>query len=154
MASSPLMSMSVRGVAGVRHRLEELAGRAGNPRAVWPLIIKELTDMEKARFDSSGFGSWPKLADSTIEWKKRLGQDSNHILYVTGALERSLTSLRGPGAVRTTTNEGIRFGTSVFYARFHQYAKRLPRRRLLDTDLALRARITKILERYIVGHGA
>jgi hypothetical protein len=57
-------------------------------------------------YDSAGDGTWPQLAESTIQRKASQGfAEPERILYAEGNLYESATSPSGPYSFRTTTGQ-------------------------------------------------
>jgi hypothetical protein len=95
----------------LQHRLEEPGGGFAS-------AANYLRGREARRFASRGDGSWPPLAKSTVRRK-----GNARMLYLTGALERSLTTSES-GNVERISGQTMTFGTSLFYGRF--VAKKRP----------------------------
>jgi hypothetical protein len=103
-------------------------------------------------FESHGRGTWPPLANATREIKAKRGQ-SQQPLVATGALRRSLEVKRGRGATRSATKTRMRFGTTVWYARFHYFVshsvpQRIP---LIILDQRARRRMVLDVRNYMLG---
>jgi hypothetical protein len=117
------MQLTVR-VAGA-----ELAGklftrtgqRLENPEPGLRLVADHLRKVESEQFASRGgrTGGWPELDPDTIRQK-----GSSEVLVATGELMRSLTRRGAAGSKEQITNEGLLFGTTLYYARF--VSKRRP----------------------------
>lgn len=73
-------------------------------------------------------------------------------MRASGALYRALTAQQARGGVRRRAKTQLRFGTSIFYARFHEKGEGLPKRPLLTVSQQLERRIARTLERF-VAHG-
>jgi phage gpG-like protein len=129
--------------------LESIGGRGADARPAWPMVTALMRADTSERFDKQGEGAWPPLAASTVEKKKRLGQNPK-IMRVTDALYRSLTVKRGRGALRRGTKTQMRYGTTVYYSRFHQEGQGgVPKRPLVMVDADLEKRIVRALEQYV-----
>jgi phage gpG-like protein len=128
--------------------LNSIGGRGADARPAWPAIFKLMQADTGQRFDRGGEGDWQKLAEATIDAKARKHQDPR-IMRASGALYKSLTGDRGRGALRRKSRYQLTYGTSVFYARFHQLGKGVPKRELITVDAALARRIVDALERYV-----
>jgi phage gpG-like protein len=130
-------------------RLLQLGERAADMRPVKPLLDPVFHEDEQHRFDMDGPG-WRPLAAATRELKKQHGWDAR-ILRRTGELERSLTQ-RGEELEpsRMGPRDELAFGTTVPYARFHQYGQGVPRRELINLMPRTVERMTAISQDYIV----
>lgn len=122
--------------------LTEMGIRARDVRKVSTRVRKIYRRAEKQRFDTRGPG-WAPLAESTVERKAR-GNLDPRILRARGDLYDSLVKSRAEHQVNVKRPDSFRFGTSVPYARYHEYAKRIgggqrmPNRELVglsETDL-------------------
>lgn len=122
--------------------LTEMGVRAKDVRKVSTRVRKIYRRAEKQRFDTRGPG-WAPLKPSTVERKARANADPR-ILRARGDLYDSLVKTRAEHQVNVKRSDSFRFGTSVPYARYHEYAKkmggpqRMPNRELVglsETDL-------------------
>src|SRR4029453_2130953 len=75
-----------------------MASRIDDWRPFWPEIAAVFYVGEAARFDSEGYGTWPKLSDGYRKWKMK-NYPGEKTLSLTGDLRRSLTSQFNPNAV-------------------------------------------------------
>lgn len=96
-------------------------------------------------FKSSGRPPWKQLKTSTAVWKARHGYS---VLPLTrsGQLRRSITY--------RVDSTRLQIGTSVPYARFHQYGapgRNLPKRRFLLFQNDDVKKINKLIAEYITG---
>ena len=103
--------------------LTEMGVRAKDVRKVSTRVRKIYRRAEKQRFDTRGPG-WAPLAQSTIERKARGNMDPR-ILRARGDLYDSLVKSRAENQVNVKRPDSFRFGTSVPYARYHEYAKKM-----------------------------
>ena len=145
-----VFGLTTTGTQEAAAALNSIAGRGADARPAWPSIFKLMQGDTEHRFDSQGLGRWPALAAVTQETKARKHQDPR-VMRVTGALQKSLTADRARGALRRKSRYQLRYGTSVFYARFHQKGVRgkLPERVLIDVDATLTKRIVDSLEVWV-----
>jgi phage gpG-like protein len=127
--------------------LNSIGGRGADARPAWPSIFKLMQADTAERFNRDGEGDWQRLAEATIDAKARKHQDPR-IMRASGALYKSLTGDRARGALRRKSRYQMRYGTTVFYARFHQMGKGVPKRELITVDAALTRRIVDALESY------
>lgn len=128
--------------------LNSIGGRGADARPAWPSIFKLMQADTSERFAHGGEGDWQRLAKETVESKARKRQDPR-IMRASGALFKSLTADKGRGALRRKSRYQLTYGTSVFYARFHQTGKGVPKRELITVDAALARQIVDALERYV-----
>lgn len=128
--------------------LESVGGRGADARPAWPTIFGLMQVDTKERFDTRGAGKWDALADATVETKARKHLDPR-IMRARGALERSLVADRGRGALRRKSRYQMRYGTTVFYAQFHQEGHGVPKRLLIDVNANMQTLIVRALERWV-----
>jgi hypothetical protein len=109
--------------------LRRLVVRAGEPRREFESLLDQLIEAERLRFAGTG-ARWRKLAPSTVREKARLGLDPRPMSR-TGQLRDSL-SVKGNPRMRVKIGPGwLRFGTTVWYARFHQRGAGVPKRTVI-----------------------
>lgn len=83
---------------------------------------------------------WPPL-----KRPRKKGRSGEKPLRDTGVLMASLSAGR-PGSISEVTPQGLRFGTSVAYASFHQRGTRtIPRRRFLGVGVELRRKMDAVV---------
>lgn len=101
-------------------RLEAMDNAAKDFRVVFQWARAELAKANAANFSASGLpvGGWSPLKPKYAAWKSR-NFPGAPIMVQGGALRRDLSTLRGPANdIRRTS---AKFGTSIEYAKFHQY---------------------------------
>jgi phage gpG-like protein len=148
-AAAPQLQVEVVGEQVAAERLLQVGERAADVRPVKPQLDPLFRRDEEARFAADGPG-WTALKDSTVALKQAQGWDAR-ILRRTGELERSLTSRTA--ALEVTLSGGrdeLAFGTSVPYARYHQYGEGVPKRELIDLSPRTVAAMTETVQGYIV----
>lgn len=75
-------------------------------------------------------------------------------MVATGALLKSLTVERGRGARRSATKRQMKFGTSVYYGKFHEKGESVPQRRILvPLDTRTRRRMVTDVRDHMLGKG-
>jgi len=152
--AGPQVSLDIRTKGdGQAAKLIYMLGKRGeDPRPAFRQIIEDLRIAEDRWYETDGSGSWPGLAEATIEKKKRLGQPLTP-LVASGDLRRSLEVKRGRGATRSATKTRMRFGTKIWYARFHRLgSKPVPKRDpLLPVDARSRRRMVQDVRDYMLG---
>jgi hypothetical protein len=148
-----------KGDEAVARLLHGLAHDAADPRPAFRQIAEELAIGEGAWFASDGAGTWPALAEATIREKQQKGYPPE-TLVATGKLKRSLIVRSGSSSRRTITARGMRYGTRVPYAIYHQRARtgysKLPSRPpMLPVSRPTRRRMVRDVRDYLmrnVGH--
>ena len=139
----------------VSRSLLRLAGRAGDLEPAMESIVRQIRDGEERQFDTQGgygSGGWPALAESTKAFKARNNLDPR-ILHATGELRRSLTS-DSAGGFAVTRSDGLDFGTTVPYAKFHQAGgPNLPQRRPAQFPEQDRRQWVKTIQDHVLGTG-
>ena len=135
-------AITVHGAKEAALDINQLGSRAINYPAMAERLSPVFSSIGSERFSSEGFGSWPPLAEST---KRRWG--SHQILRLTGTLRSTLV-----GADATdTAPSGIRYGTDLRYAVFHQEGRGVPLRDMIDLSMPQRERLAKTIETYLMG---
>jgi hypothetical protein len=130
-------------VTGVTKTVEDfltLQHRLSEPRVGFESVADYLRGREARRFASRGDGRWPPLRENTVQRKGH-----SRVLYLTGALQRSLTG-KGRGSVQRISGQTMTFGTSLFYARF--VAKKRP---LFNTTSTDRRQASNRFMHYLLG---
>ena len=102
------------------------------------------TDFQVKRLGGTGLDgiSWPALAESTLERRRRSGRTDEEILIETTALLVSLAAgiadvpSGSPGQVFRLEPDGITVGSAIPYAEFHQAGipGRMPARHIVPSD--------------------
>jgi phage gpG-like protein len=110
----------VRGDEQAERLLGRLARRLedGTPQLLG--LVDQLIEAEQERFAGRGI-RWRRLAPSTSRQGRRP-------LVLTGELMRSLTVRGYRGQIVEVRPGQLRFGTRVYYARFHQKGEGVPKR--------------------------
>jgi phage gpG-like protein len=136
--------ITTQGVDQAAKRFSKLARNAGTMEVAFASISEEM-----AAANERTWGRGVKLAESTLAQK---AQDGTEPLVKTGRLKRSLTSKgHAEGAIREITPAGMKFGTSVFYARFQQYGtKTMPKHKVLKFSPKVRLFIKEQLRHHLM----
>lgn len=136
----------VRELIGIGDRAVDLA----------PAMDPVMATMRRAltrQFDSQGVhgsGGWAPLAPATVARKRARGLDPR-ILHATRRLRDSLTERGHRDEVAVARHDGADFGTTVPYARHHQFGtSRMPRRRPVQLPEVDRRQIVRIIQRFVV----
>ncbi len=138
------LELAITGDHEAAKRLQRIGDRAVDARPVFREITQLLVGYERKRFDLEGPG-WEPLSPSTVARKARLGQPPTPMV-ATGALERSLTSLGGANQRLEVERDEMVFGTTLFYARFHQKT-----RPVVGVSGSQKGAISRRLKKFIVG---
>lgn len=108
-----------------------------------------LADGERDAFASQqtpGGEAWAALAASTVKKKGHAV-----ILFETGKLRDSLSTVGGPGNINAVSERGSLFGTDVEYSLFHTTGtKRMPQREHVGTNDAAVDRLAASVADYAV----
>lgn len=111
------LRVALRGISEVQHHLRETGENATDLQPAFRHIAQVIAGTEEKRFASHPFAP---LRDSTIRRKQRAGMSQpTKPLVGTGRLRASLTRLHDPDQVLDVTPTLLRFGSRLFYARFH-----------------------------------
>jgi phage gpG-like protein len=130
-------------------RLEGLARRLGDQRPQLRSLVGQLAAAEAARFAGMGV-NWQPPAKSTLARDRRGGRNPK-LLVNSGRLMTSLTTIGDPDMVLQARAHSLRFGTSVFYARFHQRGQGVPRRRVVGVTRTQRQSLVNQLQALLIG---
>jgi phage gpG-like protein len=118
----------VRGDRQAADLVERLSRRLEDGRPQLLGLVDMLLQSERRRF--GGAVRWKQLARSTTRRDAR-GHRDPRPMRLTGRLAQSLTVRGAPGQILRVTPTSLRFGTSVYYASFHQRGKGVPKRTLV-----------------------
>jgi hypothetical protein len=130
-------------------RVDGIGRRAGDASPAWERIHRSFLAGERARFRSSGAGDWAPLTRQYLSAKTSTGRDPR-VMRATGALERALTTGRGPGAVAETTPTAATFGTDLDRAMFAQRGSGRRRRRVLVVTRPRRTRWSRMIRDHLM----
>ena len=89
--------------------------------------------------------TWEPLSAFTIAQKVRLGYGAKRILERTGKLMKSIK-------ITELSTFLVKVGSKLSYYKYHQSSlsrKKLPRRKMVDINIALSKGITKILRKHL-----
>jgi len=146
---APEPMIEVRGARKAAVDLHQLGERGSDIRRVSEKVRSIYRRSNERRFASMGLGSWPALADSTVERKRRGGYDPR-AMRRSGALERALTSPRARDQVDVRDPSEFRFGTTLPYAGYHDAGTGGEKRReLVELTAAERAEVSRLISDYI-----
>lgn len=119
-------------------------------RPLWPEVTRTVFNIEEEQFKSQGAkgrsGKWEKLSRNYAKQKER-DYPGKPILQRTGRLEAALTSKTGD-TVLIEEKQEYGFGTSLFYAAFHQAGtNKMPSRPPINFSEDNRRDITKAMQK-------
>lgn len=112
-------------------RFKDMRDRSKDFRAVMRWAKRHLERMNRLNFTANGLpsGGWDPLDPEYSMWKKTQYPGAPKMI-ATGKLFRSLTNFGGPASRIYMTK--ATFGTTVEYAKFHQYGTtKMPKRRII-----------------------
>lgn len=109
------------------------------------------TPTGRAKAGFGGRSGWPQLAPSTVAERKRLGIGGAHpILWRTGTLAESLMERDAAGNIFEVTPRGVKVGSSIFYAGWHQDGTpHMPARPIVGLTRNRQTALVKRLNDYI-----
>lgn len=115
-------------------------------RPVWPHVSREMFSIMDEQFKSEGAkgrsGQWKKLSADYAKWKS-LNYPGQPILQRSGRLVAALTNKTGD-TVLIEDKQEFGFGTSLFYAAFHQTGtSKMPAREIFSFSDESRTRLMK-----------
>lgn len=139
------VDVEVRGAREASELVARLARRMEDGRPALLGLVDLLLESEQERFAGRG-QRWRALARSTIRRKHGRGRP----LVLTGELMRSLTMRHAPGQSLTVTPTSIRFGTRVWYARFHQQGRGVPKRTIVGLTRVQKRSLVAELRRVLL----
>lgn len=144
------LMLQVDGVTAINRTLTRWRGRLADASPAFDEIGGLFAQIETRRFAQQGPG-WAPLSPAYARAKAALFP-GRPILVRTGQLRDSLT--QRPFGIDRVGPTFAEFGTNIPYAQYHQHGTpHMPARPPLVTDLAEtdKRRMTKIMQRYIVG---
>jgi|688.fasta_scaffold40725_11 phage gpG-like protein len=124
-----------------QRKLSAMGARSQNMRPVFEQAKFMLRRANAANFASNGLpvGGWAPRRDEEL-WP---------LMKRTGALAGSLSTLSGPP--NDIGRRDATFGTSVEYAKFHQYGtSRMPKRQVVFEPLGFRQELSERAVSYII----
>lgn len=134
------VDISAHGVEDAVRMFDQIGQRAMNALPAMTAIMALLIKGEQALWNRSGGKKWAPRADGSKAGRR------------TGDLERSLTEIGAPGAVREIHADHLVFGTDIFYSRFMQSGTPTePKRPLLVYRPTDRKKTKTIVELHLLG---
>jgi phage gpG-like protein len=132
--------------------LDKMDDRIGDMRPVFRWTKGYLETANAANFAANGLPTgqpWKPLDAQYGAWKAR-NYPGTGMLRQTGRLFRSLTSLSDSSA-NIISKDTATFGTSVEYAKFHQYGTtKMPKRQIVFTPREFPKELGVTMAKYIV----
>ena len=137
----------------VLDRLEKMKERSKKMKPVFYWAKRELELKYAANFALNGLpsGGWSPLSPRYASWK------ATHVpgappMIRSGKLFRSVTELED-SRVNVISDSGAEFGTSVEYAKFHQYGtSKMAKRKVIFTPVGFTHDLAGVIAKYII-HG-
>lgn len=143
----PGMTIEARGVGKTVSDLEKLGERGSDVRRVSEKVRAVYRKSNEKRF--GGYARWKPLDAETVERKRRNAQDER-VERQSGALHKSLTSARASGQIDIREKEVMRFGSTLFYARWQDKGtKTQPKRKLISISKRDKETIVGLITRYV-----
>jgi phage gpG-like protein len=133
--------------ADVEALLDRLTRRLDDDRPQLLRLVDQLLEAERERFAGRG-ARWRKLAPSTVKQKRRDG-DPRPMIH-SGRTMRSLTVRGNPDQRIVIRRDSLTFGTRVYYARFHQKGKGVPKRTLVGLTRVQKQGVASELRRLLL----
>lgn len=144
------VDLVVRGDEQTARLLERLTRRLDDGRPQLLGVVDQLLAAERARFAGRG-ARWRRLAPSTQAKDRQAGRDPRP-LVLTGELMRSLTVRGHPQQRIEVRRDVLRFGTRVYYARFHHKGRGgLPRRTVVGLTRDQKSSVVSELRSLLLG---
>jgi hypothetical protein len=145
-------SIEARGVGKAVTDLHKVGERGSDVRRVSEKVRSVYRDSNRKRF--AGYARWKALDEDTLERKRRAGQDTR-INRQSGALEKSLTAARANDQIDVREPTVLRFGSTLFYARWQDKGtKTQPKRKLIAISKRDKEKIIGLIERFVARNQA
>jgi hypothetical protein len=142
------LDVTVTGGERAHQTLARLVTRLDDGRPQLLGLLDEILLAQRERFEGKGT-RWRKLKPSTLREKRAL-HEPDRILVATGRLMQSVTVLGAPDQVIEVRPGLLRFGTRVYYARFHHKGQGVPKRAVVGLTRAWRERLITHLRTALV----
>lgn len=144
------LQLAITGDEAAERRLIEMARRTRDPRPVLNRLSDMIRDAQVERFGQNR--GMKKLAPSTLARKRREGLDERP-LRRTGLLVRSVTVEHAREQIDRIHGDELTFGTSVYYARFHDKGEGVPKRRVINLTNRQRGPVGDTILDWVFGRG-
>jgi phage gpG-like protein len=148
-------TFEIEGKAQFDRSFNRVEGHIKDLRPIWDRVERVFYRIEEEQFKSEGAkgrsGKWAKLSPEYAA-RKAIDYPGKLILERTGKLKSSLTS-KTSDTVLIKEKQEFGFGSSLFYARFHQTGtKNMPARELFDFSDSQRTDITKEIQKGLLSY--
>jgi phage gpG-like protein len=133
-------------------RMDDMEKRSKDFRVVLRWAKRELAKANSANFTAQGLpvGGWSPLKPRYAAWKAR-NFPGAPTLVRSGALFKSLSQLDGPA--NRINLKSATFGTTIEYAKFHQYGTtKMAKRKIVYEPKGFARSLAVIASKYVV-HG-
>ena len=152
MSNKTAVSIHVRIDADKAERfLKGMSKRSSNLKPVFDWAQRELEKANAENFTASGLpsGGWAPLSASYSAWKLSHFPGDPIMVRGNGKLFRSLADLNN--SARVVNDMSAEFGTTVEYARFHQYGTtKMPARKLVFEPVGFSQELGRQIEQHII----
>jgi phage gpG-like protein len=142
------VDVTVRGDRPTVALLDRLGRRMADGTPALRGLVDLLLEAQAERFAGRG-QRWRRLARSTLRIHREHGRGPQP-LVLTGELMRSLTIRGYRGQVVQLTPVSLRFGTRVWYAKFHQRGAGVPKRAVVGLTRLQKRSVVEELRRLLV----
>lgn len=138
------------GDLAARQNLKKMANRAEDFRPVFKFARELIRRANAENFAQAGLpvGGWAPLDAEYGSWKSANFPGTPPMIR-SGKLFQDLVTLRG--AENVVSRNYAQFGTSIEYAKFHQYGTRkMPKRQILFEPAGFAEEVTAYARKYII----
>lgn len=136
-------------------RMEDMREQAHDLRPVFRWAKRELEKSYAANIAASGLlaGGWDPLSPSYALWKAARFPGAP-MMVRTGRLFRSISELND-SSINVITKTSAQFGTTVEYAKFHQYGtSKMPKRKIVFEPRGFASDLGEKIAKYVVDGSA
>lgn len=142
------VDVQVRGDREAVALTHRLSGRLadGTPKLLG--LVDQLLEAQRDRFRGRG-QRWKRLSPTTVAKDRQQGRDPR-TLVLTGELMRSLTIRGHPQQIVRVSRGELRFGTRVYYARFHHRGEGNPKRTVVGLTRPQKRSVVDELRRLLL----
>jgi hypothetical protein len=138
----------VRGDREAVEVVSRLARRLDDGRPALLGLVDRILYFQRERFEGRG-ARWRKLSPQTLRLDREQGRDPRP-LVLTGALMRSLTQRGAPGQFLEISSDELRFGTRIWYAKFHKAGQGVPKRAPAGLTRVQRVELVERFRRHLL----
>lgn len=135
--------------------LDRFREKIERPKPIFDAVMKQLEVKADEGFKAGRRpmgNSWAKLSPNYAAYKKVV-RPGRPILTFDGDLAASLGTARGAGAIRETSDKKLRYGTTIYYAGYHNRGtETMPARQVLPVNgKQLQALVAKAVHDHFQG---